>query len=737
MLGKRILSAALMCALLVALLPIFPLAATHEEFVELDSWSWDIPQRNAASLSGPVLAEGNHQQWFDRIGQLPAFALSFNTWLEENANPSGCLADPTKGTYLSGDYVYVIETLQGSVNYNNYTGATEKDKAKAAVYADLGDLPNQIASYAAAVYGAFDRDHPEVFWLTGSSTYGFGTSYSYGSGVANYTAYIYFYLQNSSFDLRKPEYQSVAAIQAGCALRDQRVSEILGDCTVSSDADKILYLNNVLTKTNAYNSAVGVGNLAGASSDAWECLSALEGNTGVEGPVCEGYARALKVLCDELEIPCVLAEGLAMVRENGTPEGHMWNLVQIDGAWYAVDVTWNDPYSFGMDMPVSGHESVEWILLGSQTMCSIGLTFAQSHEETNKTTTNSLEYINGPVLSELEYAFPPQVVPPTITLSHPTLLLEDEIILSLYFSLDQTDLDLAQMGLITWKEQPANVDISTADGVFRGAEYDAGMGLYRVFTDGIPAQELGDQIYFCIFAELADGSIAYSKQVSYCPKTYAYNQLAKDNVSTENKALYVALLNYGAAAQTYLNYRTDTLINADLSEDKRALVEPFRQDMVQSVTMPDSVKQGDFARTLSGFSEKKPTVSLDCAFSINYYFTTNETVAEDVIFYCWDQTAFAAAQTLSPENATDCFTLSRNDGRYSATVAGIAAKDINKPLYVCAVYSDGAGNRYSTGILPYSLGLYCGNQATGGSAEMQPIAQAIGVYGYYAMTYFA
>lgn len=737
MMVKRILSIILVCALLVVMIPTFVRAASQEEFTELESWSWEIPQCNSATLTGPVLAQGNHEKWIDRIGQLPDFASAFYAWLEENATSTGCLADPTNGTNLGGRYVYLLQTVQGTANYSNYAGSTEEDKAEAAITADLGDLPNQIVAYAAAVYGAFDRDHAEVFWLSGSSTYGYGTSYSYGGGVVNYTAYIYFYLKNSTFDLRKTEYRSLSAIQEGCELRDQRVEAILEDCTATSDADKIRYLNDVLTKTNAYNSATGAGNQSAASPDAWECISALEGNTGINGPVCEGYSRALKVLCDKLEIPCVLAEGPAKTSADDTPGGHMWNLVQLDGAWYAVDVTWNDPYVFGADVPVSGYESTEWLFLGSQTMCSIGLTFAQSHNESNKTTTNSLEYINGPVLSEQAYTFPPEVIVPNIYLSHPTLLLEDEIRLAIYFSLDQPAFDLTQVGLITWKEQPANVDVSTADSVMWGAEYDAGQGLYRVFTDGIPAQELGDQIYFCIFAKLADGSYAYGKQVSYCPKAYAYNQLSNDSVATENKALYVAMLNYGAAAQTYLNYRTDALINSALSEEQKALVEDFRQDMVQAVTMPDSTKQGTFAKTESGFSEKKPTVSLDCAFSINYYFTTNESVAENVIFYCWDQTAFASAQILSSDNATSVIVLTGEDNRYAATVEGIAAKDINSPLYVCAVYADGAGNPYSTGVLPYSLGFYCGNQATGGSAEMRPIAQAIGVYGYYAMAYFA
>lgn len=57
----------------------------------------------------------------------------------------------------------------------------------------------------------------------------------------------------------------------------------------------------------------------------------------VEGKaVCEGYARAFKYLCDRVGIPCELVIG-------STNVDHMWNVVQIDGDWYHIDLTWDDP----------------------------------------------------------------------------------------------------------------------------------------------------------------------------------------------------------------------------------------------------------------------------------------------------------------------------------------------------------------------------------------------------------
>ncbi len=52
--------------------------------------------------------------------------------------------------------------------------------------------------------------------------------------------------------------------------------------------------------------------------------------------VCQGYASAMQYLMDLLDIPCVIVTGMA----KGGP--HAWNLVQLDGEWYYVDVTWGN-----------------------------------------------------------------------------------------------------------------------------------------------------------------------------------------------------------------------------------------------------------------------------------------------------------------------------------------------------------------------------------------------------------
>ena len=51
--------------------------------------------------------------------------------------------------------------------------------------------------------------------------------------------------------------------------------------------------------------------------------------------VCQGYALAFKVLMDRAGIPCCYVSSDAI--------NHAWNMVRLDGNWYHVDVTWDDP----------------------------------------------------------------------------------------------------------------------------------------------------------------------------------------------------------------------------------------------------------------------------------------------------------------------------------------------------------------------------------------------------------
>ncbi len=53
--------------------------------------------------------------------------------------------------------------------------------------------------------------------------------------------------------------------------------------------------------------------------------------------VCTAYSLAYKDIMQELGIPCLTVSSSEIA--------HMWNVVQIDGEWYNVDVSWGDIYT--------------------------------------------------------------------------------------------------------------------------------------------------------------------------------------------------------------------------------------------------------------------------------------------------------------------------------------------------------------------------------------------------------
>ena len=174
--------------LILALLPCQVMAKETEEFQIIGRQEENITVFSSATTQGPALADGNHEKWIDRIANLPDYAADFYTWLEDNATATGALVNPALGTNMNGDYVYTLTTITGTTSYT-YTN-DKKTAAQEAAIAHMGNKPNIAMQYAAAVYGAFDHDHPEVFWLSGSSVCAYALSYSYsgfgGSGTVEY-----------------------------------------------------------------------------------------------------------------------------------------------------------------------------------------------------------------------------------------------------------------------------------------------------------------------------------------------------------------------------------------------------------------------------------------------------------------------------------------------------------------------------------------------------------------------
>lgn len=151
---------------------------------------------------------------------------------------------------------------------------------------------------------AVRRDHTEQFWLH--------TSYSY--------------VPDSAGNIVKmlPQYIFVGAeLEAAKVAFNQAIDNMIARLDEGmSEYEKEKTLHDLLATKVSYVSTANAHNAYGAL---------------VEGlAVCEGYAEALQCLLQRVGIQSIQVYG------ESKGENHAWNMVLIDGAYYLVDLTWND-----------------------------------------------------------------------------------------------------------------------------------------------------------------------------------------------------------------------------------------------------------------------------------------------------------------------------------------------------------------------------------------------------------
>lgn len=353
---------------------------------------------NRLSFSGradwPTRSEGQGRRWIDRIKNMPDYLLDFYQEYGEKVQEvldggRNWASDPEKGVYVEQQdrYCVKLKVYEGSLDFEfpkNSTKEVAQEYARQAVSVPTQGNWEEANAFIYFLTICLSKDYPQAFWLCNYFRWSYNYNYYYnynlstGKGSMTYTQNIFFTLKGSDFDRRIDGFQDAETIASAVEEYHQKVNEVISSCPCGNRYDQIVYLNDWLTKHNSYCSIYHTDRDK-VSAIVWSPMSALRETTGANGPVCEAYARAFKVFCDEVGIPCVLVEGFAKGSRTATGESHMWNEVKMeDGLWYAVDVTWNDPID-SKNRKISGMETRKWLLLGSQDEVSSGFTFAESH----------------------------------------------------------------------------------------------------------------------------------------------------------------------------------------------------------------------------------------------------------------------------------------------------------------------------------------------------------------------
>ena len=206
----------------------------------------------------------------------------------------------------------------------------------------------QKVSYAMqAAIDAFTYDYPEIYWMRGGS-YRYSIAFECGNDV--WTGII------SEITYEPAEIYTDAASNMNAF--DSAVSGARAEILKRTNGSLNRYA--LIKSIHDYVCEVAYYHfLSSAHEDYMKVHSPEPIFIGDGGVVCEGYAKAVKILCDQFEIPCVLVSGGARGDSSSEYGAHMWNYVQMEnGRWYLIDATWDDQNSKIYDTYfLAGYES--------------------------------------------------------------------------------------------------------------------------------------------------------------------------------------------------------------------------------------------------------------------------------------------------------------------------------------------------------------------------------------------
>lgn len=136
----------------------------------------------------------------------------------------------------------------------------------------------------------------------------------------------------------QPEYIGTASEIKAMAVEFEAASQkVLAEIDDSmTDLEKALFLHDYIVKTTHYDQeSVNINSVPAVSHTAYGCLVRRL-------CVCDGYALAYSYLLKQVGIESHLISG----------PGHAWNAIKLNGNYYFVDATWDDPVS-----SMAGHGS--------------------------------------------------------------------------------------------------------------------------------------------------------------------------------------------------------------------------------------------------------------------------------------------------------------------------------------------------------------------------------------------
>ena len=220
------------------------------------------------------------------------------------------------------DHNEVVSMIEGGIvtekapvitEYNvdfktRYAYNTLNDQEKA-LYADIVDAVKSVRTKVKVddsvtdemwikVYGCVYMQEPQLFWLTSKK------------------------VVRGKLWYWETDPELIASMQKEI---DAKAAQVLAQAEGKDTFGKLkvfhdfITLNNNFVKEGGFNQTIYGGFVNGAIQ-------------------CDGYAKTMQYLCDMSGI-----ESMIIVGTNEANDTHAWNVVKVDGDWYNIDCTWDDP----------------------------------------------------------------------------------------------------------------------------------------------------------------------------------------------------------------------------------------------------------------------------------------------------------------------------------------------------------------------------------------------------------
>ncbi len=215
------------------------------------------------------------------------------------------------------------------------------------------------------------NDNYQYFYLSYQTSYTYSTS----NGVK--------YVRTATFDYNMTKTEAATALKK----LDAAVESALAGVDSSwSDLEKVIYFHDYIARLNEYDT----------SYSNYTMYNAMVDNCSV----CQGYALSFRYLLRACGVECELV--------SSTELNHVWNAVKINGKYYLVDVTYDDPTSpdrlgrvnhkyflksksaFQSD---GEHYTTDWECTGGLTTSDFSSTYYDNYFWDDVTT--GFEYVNG------------------------------------------------------------------------------------------------------------------------------------------------------------------------------------------------------------------------------------------------------------------------------------------------------------------------------------------------------